>query len=251
MNASAVVRTVSWILSITSLLIKTNKKVFSYSSSVHISSSSLNPNNLFQITASHICLYFMENLWVWSSSIFTRNSQRLIDPKMPKHERFVESILYNLRWAGGGRVRNKTTETQHDFCSLLEKRGCLFLLPVKLHGGSEKQRPCWVTEESEETEETCQPFSACPWREKLPICKCGCAEQKGRASIWYGEQQATDSGKLNKHQILVLLHCLSLLVITGITLEKKADLQFSWSMCKTVNSGAFPRQWEHMGRKNQ
>lgn len=113
------------------------------------------------------------------------------------------------------------TETQHGICSLLEKRGCLFLLPVKLHGGSQEQRPCWVTEESEETEATCQPFSACPWRKKLLICKCGCAEQKGRASTPHEEQQATDSGKLNKHQILFLSCCLSLLLTIGINLEKK------------------------------
>lgn len=146
------------------------------------------------------------------------------------------------------------TETQHGICSLLEKRGCLFLLPVKLHGGSEEQRPCWVTEESEETEATCQPFSACPWRKKLLICKCGCAEQKGRASTPHEEQQATDSGKPNKHQILVLSCCLSLLLSIGINLEKKkkqTDLQFSWSICKTVNSRVFPKQWQHMGHKNQ
>lgn len=193
------------------------KSLFLFLLSVHIPSSSLNPNNLFQTTARHICLYFMDNSRVWSSSVFTRNSQRLIDPKIPKHEKFVESILRNV-WG----EKNKTTETQHDFCSLLERRGCLFLLPVRLHGGSEEQRPCWVTEESQETEETCQPSSACPWREKLPICQCGCAEQKGGPSIPYEEQQATDSGKLNKHQILVLLRCLPLLVTTAISLEKKS-----------------------------
>lgn len=144
--------------------------------------------------------------------------------------------------------KNNTTERQHDFCSPSEKRGCLFLLLVKLHGGSEEQRPCWVTEESKEA---CQPSSACPWRENLLICKYRCAEQKGRVSIPYEEQQATDSSKLKKHQILILLRCLSLLGITGTTLEKEGGLPFSWSMCKTANSRVLPQQQWHMGHKNQ
>lgn len=60
---------------------------------------------------------------------------------------------------------------------------------------------------TEEADKTCQPFSACPWREKLPVCKSGCAEQKERAPKPYEKQQGTDSGKLDKHQTLVLLCC--------------------------------------------
>lgn len=80
-------------------------------------------------------LYFMDNSWVCSCSICFRSSERLIDPKIPKHERVVESILYNLLgW------KNATSEMQHDFIPLLEERGCLSLTPVKLHRGSVQER---------------------------------------------------------------------------------------------------------------
>lgn len=111
MNASAVVLQ---FLSTTFFLTKRNKKVFSYSSSVHISSSSPKPNNCFQITDSHIYLCFRENLWVWSSSVFT-SSTHWSYPKKMKGLWKVFCIIYR------GKKQDDWNTAWHLF-SLREKR---------------------------------------------------------------------------------------------------------------------------------
>lgn len=115
-------------LSITSLPTKTSKKIFSY--------SYLSPF----LALLWIPTSFSKSQPVTSTSISWRICkctllQSLVE--IDKSSLILKSQNIKGLWKAFWIIsegKNNTTERQHDFYSLSEKRGCLFLLLVKLHG---------------------------------------------------------------------------------------------------------------------
>lgn len=131
------------------------------------------------------------------------------------------------------------TETQHDFCSLREKR-----LPL-----SSSCQTAWRFRRREAL------LGDRRVRRDLPALLC--MSLKGEAAhlqMWMCKAEGksvhttrrTAGHRFRQTEQASNFDSAELSVITchyWHSFEKKADLQFSWSMCRTVNSRVFPRQW--------
>lgn len=128
---------------------------------------------------------------------------------------------------------------QHDFIPLLEKRGYSHLF---LSNWTEVQYKRGLAEQQKRQARLASPSLHVPEGRSCPFAKVHVRSRRKEHPNHMKSSRA--QGKLGKHQILVLLHWLSLWVITSITLEEKSwfSTQLCWSMCMTVNSGEFLRQ---------
>lgn len=174
----------------------------------------------------------MDDSWVCSCSICFRNSHRPIDPKIPEHERVVESILYNLL---GWKHNKWNTAWLHS--SLREKRLSLTYSCQTAQGLS-------TTETLLGDKRGRQDLPALPCVSlkgdvahlQKQMCR---AEGKSIQTLWRTARHEGNWAGIKFFFCFSACHYVSFLVLLQ---RKKADLQLSWSMCKTLNSGVFLRQ---------